>query len=220
MKFPKISKDLSSLSRLDKISILEYFNLVDERKYARPNEILIKEVIDFMNSYNFEKEFKFTISDENRRIKFLILNIGLLLNRIENVQINGTIYNHLNYFSILKLKFLRLKLIFCFKYFPMKYHCSEILKYYLRCNQIDSRYKDNYILENEFMKSFNKKDFSFSIMKRLFVKDLDCLESTDNVENFKKIYLIKFLLHDKESNYNQIEVDKLYLYFIAHVIFN
>src|SRR4051794_8368348 len=86
--FTKLPKSASALARLDKISKLEYFGIIDERQTSRNSEVLIKELVDFMGSNTFSKEFKYCISNDTKKNKFLLLNVALLAHRLKHEKIN------------------------------------------------------------------------------------------------------------------------------------
>jgi hypothetical protein len=227
IKFPKICKDLSSLQRLDKISIFEYFNVIEERTKLKSQQILLKEIADFLLSHNFNNEFKFTFLNEEKKFKFFLLNIGLISNRVQN-SLKEENLNFKNYLKNLltfnknnkeyESYITRLKIIFCLKFLPLKYYCKEILQFYLGNNQIKKKYESNLIVQDEYAKKYTKIDFSFLSLKRQFIKDLDTIE--DNEEKFKDKYIKNFLLKDEDTNKlkRENDYDKLVLYFIAHVI--
>lgn len=239
VKFPKISKDQRSLMRLDKISIFEYFNITEERKVSLPEEYLVKEIVDYFLSPDFNREFKYTFSNEEKKFKFLILNICLLVSRLEKVVVVDTnnngeenknaensivkVFDNLQNILInSKKKLHKAKLTFLFKYLPLKFYCKEVVKFYISKNQINSHYTTNFILENEFLKKFNKKDFKFLKIRKQFIDDLTTFNKQEDidfeedkfVEKIKEKYIIKFLLDGKG---NPIEAEKLALYLIAHV---
>jgi hypothetical protein len=232
IKFPRISKDISSLQRLDKISIFEYFKLVEERTVSLPHQILVKELVDYIYSSNFNNEFKYTFLNDEKKFKFLLLNIGLIVNRVENSlkQDNLSFKNYIKSFISFEqakvssdyLK--RLKIIYFLKFLPLKYTAKEILKFFISKNQIKKKYENNHIIEEEFIKKFTKIDFSFLKIKKNFITDLNKIE--DDEENFKEKYIKNFLLMDSNSKnekdksnvkINENDCDKILLYFIAHV---
>jgi hypothetical protein len=225
-KFPKIKKETQTLTRLDKISIFEYFNFVEERKTSKPQEYLIKEIIDYMNSKLFYSEFKYTISDEEKRFIFLIYNISLLLNRFEEIYIiekKKLNFKNISNFEYLRKLWMIKKMIFLFKHVPMKYFCPEILKFYIKENQIIDNY--TYIIENELIKKFHRIDFNLLKYRNQFSRDLNKLiyhenETEGRFNNFKIKYIKKVLLKNENPDniLNEKDCDKVMLYFIAHVI--
>jgi hypothetical protein len=229
IKFPKISKDISNIQRLDKISIFEYFKLIDERNVSLPHQILVKEIIDYIYSSNFNNEFKYTFLNDEKKFKFLLLNIGLIVNRIENSMKEDNL-NLKNYFKNLfsyknpgkKCDYIaRIKIIYFLKFLPLKYTCKEILKFFISNNQIKKKYENNHIIEDQLFKKFTKIDFLFMKVRKSFIDDLNKIEDE---EDFKEKYIKNFLLKesktekDKSKNIiNENDCDKLLLYFIAHV---
>jgi hypothetical protein len=208
--FTKAQKSHTSLERLDKISIFEYFGIVEERKTGRKGQILIKEIIDYMTTQTFTNEFKYSISNDTKKHKFLFLNFWLLGNRLTNEKVKIT--NFENYLEVKLLTFL-------FKYSPLFLFCKDVIRYYIRQEQIAKLY--NYIIENEMMKQFNKLDFQSLKTRREFIKDLNKLEQND--ENSNDDQIIKKIENKYIREYmgieNQFEVDKITTYILAHVKF-
>jgi hypothetical protein len=234
IKFPKISKDITALQRLDKISIFEYFNFVEERTISLTHQILVKEIVEYIYSNNFTNEFRYTFLNEEKKFKFLLLNIGLVVNRIENsikednLSLKLYIKNLISFHSTKSDYLSRLKIIYYLKFLPLKYNSKDILKYYISKNQIKKKYENNNIIEDEFIKKYTKIDFSFLKIKKNFIADLNNIE--DNEEKFKDKYIKNFLLNDSiiiannpneksKPKINESDCDKLLLYFIAHVIY-
>jgi hypothetical protein len=206
-KFPKIKKDLSSLQRLDKISIFEYLKILDERLVATHCEVLAKELVDFIYSKEFTREFKFTFLNEEKKFKFFLMNLALISNRIQS-----TIKEDNLSFIRPKEFFIRKKIILFFKYLPIKFSILEVLKYYINQYQINSKYENNYIIQDEFLNKYNKLDFSCLRIRKDLVEKFDKIEE-DEVA-FEEKYISKFLLDSSERS---IDSEKILLYFIAHV---
>jgi len=220
IKFPKVSKDIISLQRLDKISIFEYFELVEEKKIAKSHDILIKEIADYIYSPVFDNEFKLTLINDEKKFKFFLMNISLIAHRvkktIEEENLNLLTYlkclvygnNNQNYYLD------RMKIIYFIQFIPLKFFSKENLKFYISKNQISKYYENNNVIEEEFIKKYTKIDFSFLKLKRQFINDLDKI---DNEDDFKTKYITNFLLKSNDNKINENEADKLLLYFIAHV---
>ena len=62
--FTKTPKSEKCLKLLDKISIFEYFDVFEERKKARLEESLVKEITEYINSNTFESEFKNSFAND------------------------------------------------------------------------------------------------------------------------------------------------------------
>jgi hypothetical protein len=90
-QFQQIRKDPESAIRRSKLSIIEYFGLVDERGTAKQHEILVNELYNYMNSKYIDKEFKYLINDKETLFKFFIFHLSLLTYRLRNVQ-NSKLY--------------------------------------------------------------------------------------------------------------------------------
>ena len=84
--FQKIEKNENVLRRYSKISVFEYFGLIDERKTPRPQEILVNELYRYINSDYVENEFKYLINDKDTKFKFLIYHISMLVLRLEQIK--------------------------------------------------------------------------------------------------------------------------------------
>lgn len=219
-KFSKISKDVISLQRLDKISIFEYFELIEERNIAKPYEFLIKEIADYIYSPVFSNEFKLALINDEKKFKFFLMNISLVAHRVKQTlnEDNINLFTHLkrlvygndnqNYLD-------RIKIIYYVQFLPLKFFSKENLQFYISKNQISKYYENNHIIEEEFIKKYTKIEFSFLKLKRQFINDLDKIE--DDEEEFKKKYINNFLLKNNDNKFNENEADKLLLYFIAHV---
>jgi hypothetical protein len=187
----------SNIARLDKISIFEYFGIIEERKKGKDYEVLLKEIMDYMDSSIFLNEFKYCISTDIKKHKFLFLNLSLLTNRLAEEKIN---YQDIENFTQQQ------KLIFLFKNLPLYWFCKENVKLYLKQNQINKMYTN--VIEAETIKRFNKLDFSALKTRKAFLKDINNPEN----DNFKNKYIKNFLEIE-----NDIEIEKLLTYFIAHV---
>ena len=85
--FQKIEKNESVLRRHTKISIFEYFGIVEERKTPKPQEILINELYRYINSDYIDREFKYLINDKDTKFKFFLFHISLLVYRLEQIEL-------------------------------------------------------------------------------------------------------------------------------------
>jgi len=235
-KFQRITKDIDTKRRLDKINIFEYFEIIEERKTSKPEEYLVKEITDYINSNTFKNEFKFTISTQEQKFKFLILNLTLLTNRLQHIHkeekknFKLSNFSNFDFNSFLLMK----KLMFLFKYIPFKFYCQEVIKTYLNKNQIKDKY--NYIVENELLKRFNKQDYLYLKTKRNFLETLNQTENEEELFNkIKEKFVKDFLLKDQSSQKPKSKIvqqekedganahvinnesEKLTLFLIAHV---
>jgi hypothetical protein len=198
--FTKIPKHPNCLKRLDKISIFEYFQIVEERKNAKLEEIVLKEIVDYINSSLFENEFSNTFANDEKKFKFLLLNLNILSDRIEKEKISITDRNF----------FYQKRLYLLYRYFPLKFSNSNVIKYFILQNQIGGMF--NHIIESEMYKKFNKIDLKNFSFRKTFGKDINLPE-----EDFKAKLKNYFFVNEKEVD-NKI-IEKLYLYVLAHVIF-
>jgi hypothetical protein len=208
-KFQRILKDIDTIRRLDKINIFEYFDIIEERKTSKPEEYLVKEIADYLNSNLFKNEFKFTISTQEQKFKFLILNLSLLTNRLQHIHNEEKKNLKLSNFSIFDFNsfLLMKKIIFLFQYIPFKFYCREVIKMYSNKNQIKDKY--NYIVENELLKRFNKKDYLYSKTKRNFLETLDQTENEEEIfTKIKEKFVRDFLLKDESSQKSKSKKDK------------
>ncbi len=262
-KFSSIKKENYCIEKQEKLSILEYFNIIPRNKYSNPQQSLLKEIILFVNSDNFQKEFKYSLTNENRIFKFYILNVSLLSHRIEEVkkdslfQINYfKIKNFVKYFTKDTIDIFLINIYF--KYFPLHFVYENFY----------NEYSKNYILKESFQEIFTEK--FFKKMKKLDIKYLryrtlfslelnklnrhieeyfhdeknidkkfeDLLKEDEDFnkkyDSFLKKYFIGFIFEinlkekDKSKNKNinfrdevsiySKDVDKLFTYFLAHVI--
>ncbi len=206
-KFRKIKKDLTSVQRLDKISIFEYLKIVDERIVAKHIEVISKELVDFLNSKEFNREFKFTFLNDEKKFRFFLMNIALISNRIQNTlkEDNLTLMSPKEFLT-------RKKIIFLFKHLPLKFSIPEVLKIYVSHDQIKSKYDSNYIIQDEYLKKYYKLDFSCLRTRRELIENFEKIEE-DEV-SFEEKYICKFLLNSSERT---IDSEKILLYFTAHV---
>jgi hypothetical protein len=233
-KFQKLSKHIDTIKRLDKINIFEYLDIIEERKTSKPQEFLVKEIADYINSNLFQNEFIFTLSTQDQKFKFLLLNLSLLTNRLRHIYNDERKNLNFSNFSSFDFKsfFLIKKILFMFQFLPFKFYCQDVMKLYYNRNQIKHKY--NYIVENELLKRFNKKDFVYSKTKRNFIETLNKIENEEELFiKIKEKFVRDFLLKDesntkqkskndnqeKDSNDHMLENDseKLTLYLIAHV---
>jgi len=84
------------------------------------------------------------------------------------------------------------KLLFLFKYLPLKLWCNDVLKFYIKQNQIDKLY--NHIIEAEFLKVYNKIDLKSLRTRRKFIRDIDDIEfdsQKEIIDKFKQQYIQK-----------------------------
>jgi hypothetical protein len=195
--FTKTPKNQKCLKRLDKISIFEYFNIVEERKNAKMQEILVKEIADYINSDIFENEFRHSLSNDAKKFKFLLLNVNLLCLRLDSEKIQITDSNFL----------IQKKLLLYYRYLPLKISNSDVIRNFITQNQIEGIY--NHIIESEMFKKFTKIDLKNLNFRSNFMKDIQSPE-----EEFKK-NLKQFFFPDEKEVDDVIE--KLYTYIIAHV---
>ncbi len=91
-KLSRISKSTETLKRLDKLNILEYFNLIPTRSVSRKFEQTDVELALFIFSALFNKEFNgyFDSFHNNELFRFYLLNRNMLRNRIR-IQQSGFI---------------------------------------------------------------------------------------------------------------------------------
>ena len=67
-KFSKIPKDEICYKRLSQISLLEYLNIIPRKTKSPSYESLIKEILLYLQSKDFTKEFQYTLTNENRLV--------------------------------------------------------------------------------------------------------------------------------------------------------
>jgi len=82
IKIKLTQKDPIIRTRLDKINIFEYLDMTETRQEAKPHEILLREIINFMDTSYFQEEFRFTLANQEQKFKFLLLNCCLLSSRL------------------------------------------------------------------------------------------------------------------------------------------
>jgi len=95
----------------------------------------------------------------------------------------------LYYFNYNELYQLKKKQVL-FNYMPVKLWCSDVLKFYIKQNQIEKLY--NHIIEAEFLKIYNKIDLKSIRIRKKFIKDLHHIEFDSDkelIDNFKTNYI-------------------------------
>ena len=80
MKLTQKSPDIRA--RIDKLNIFEYMNITVTRTEAKTHEVLTREIINFMETSYFQDEFRFTLSNQEQKFKFLLLNCCLISARL------------------------------------------------------------------------------------------------------------------------------------------
>ena len=124
----------------------------------------MKEIVDYINSSLFENEFRNSFANDEKKFKFLLLNVNLLSDRIEKERI-----------SVTNTKFLiQKRLYLLYRYFPLKFSNSNVIKYFISQNQIGGMF--NHIIESELYKKFNKIDLKNFSFRKTFGKDINLSE--------------------------------------------
>jgi len=179
-KFSSIKKEDYCVVKKEKMSIIEYFNIIPRKKTSSPEHAILKELILYVNSDNFKKEFKYSLSNENRVFKFYLLNVSLINNRIEEIKRDylNELFNSKKYSNILnKIFSINLHQVFlsniCFKFFPLHYIYEGFY----------NEYTKKYILKDAFQEVFKEKfyrkmkmiDIKYLRYRVSFSKDLNDL---------------------------------------------
>lgn len=193
-KFSSIKKDNYCIERKEKISILEYFNIIPERNHSNQQQSLLKELILYVNSDNFQREFKYSLSNENRIFKFYLLNISLLSHRIDEVKSEifcdfaatkkKNIFNNFN-----KNIFHLLLLNYSLRFFPLHFIYDEFYNEYAKKYLIKDSFQE--VFTEKFFKKMKMLDIKYLRYRGLFAKELNVLNT--QIEAF----------YDKESNHDK-----------------
>lgn len=195
-KFSPIMKDKYCYKRDSKITILEYFNIKERQLYSKPDAAILKEILEFINSEKFSKEFKYSLSNENRIFKFYLLNLSLINNRIgelghkllklNNYQNQSNKINSKNLISLLSNKNRLLeyynifKLRLKFNYFPLHYIYDNFYKEYTKKYFLKNSF--NEVFEEKFFKKLKLLDIKYLKYRDSFAKDLNSID--EEIEAF------------------------------------
>ena len=195
-KFASTKKEKFCLERQGKISILEYFDIIEKRTYAKSEEALLKELILYLNSENFSKEFKYSLSNENRIFKFFILNLSLINHRLMELRNEKFKQNFKENKPFLKINFLEffqiLKLRLMFNYFPLNYIYDEFYNHYAKKYILKDTFKEFFL--EKFLKKFKMLDLKYLKFRDSFSKELNNLD-----------FKIELFINDERNNQKNID---------------
>jgi len=179
-KFSAVKKDNYSMERQEKMSILEYFNIIPQKKNLNQQQSLLKELILYINSDTFHREFKYSLSNENRVFKFYLLNISLLAYRFDEVK--REIFSDFieskktNFFKMYNKSLLHvLMLNFCFKFLPLHFFYEDFYTEYAKKYLIKDSFQE--VFTEKFFKKMKMLDIKYLRYRGLFAKELNLLNA-------------------------------------------
>ena len=175
-RFSTIKKDNYCTERQEKMSILEYLNIIPHKKNSTEQQSLLKELILYVNSDTFQREFKYSLSNENRIFKFYLLNLSLLAYRIDEVKreiFSDFLASLKNYFY--KNIFQILSLNFSFKFLPLHFIYEEFYKEYSKKYLIKDSFQE--VFTEKFFKKMKMLDIKYLRYRGSFAKELNQLNA-------------------------------------------
>jgi len=177
--FSAVKKDNYCAERQEKISILEYFKIIPCKKQSTQQQMLLKELILYINSDSFQKEFKYSLSNENRVFKFYLLNLSLLAYRAEEVKSKVLDefleYKKKNIFKPYNKSLLYvLSLSFSFKYLPLHFIYEDFYKEYAKKYLIRDSFQE--VFTEKFFKKMKMLDIKYLRHREAFAKELNQLD--------------------------------------------
>ncbi len=183
-RFSTVKKDNYCIERHEKISILEYLSVVPYKNHSNKQQSLLKELIQYVNSETFTREFKYSLSNQNRIFKFYLLNVSLLAHRTEEVrQIFMSDFSQSakkNFLEIFKNQskmhfFDFLSLNFSFKFLPLHFIYEEFYSEYAQKHLIKGSFQE--VFTEKFFKKMKMLDIKYLRYRGSFSKELNKLNS-------------------------------------------
>lgn len=190
-RFSLVRKDNYCLERQEKMSILEYLNVIPQKKFSTQQQSLLKELILFVNSETFQREFKYSLSNENRIFKFYLLNVSLLAHRAEEFQSEFN-YSSEFFATKKKKKFLEnffknfknfvniFSLNFSYKFLPLHFIYEEFYREYVKRHLIKDSFQE--VFTEKYFKKMKMLDIKYLRYRAGFANELNQLN--DEIEAF------------------------------------